>query len=522
MTDFIRDPDDPTFHPVRDVLERNITTQLRKIAFSAMVYGALVIVCLGGVVWGIYYAFDDVLPVHWSATAPVLEFPVDLLFYNFVMPLAIKSIKPSDGLHNLYDWWFHRCARFLRLTNFFFDQRQADEEGHHVRRTWWDVLSGKQGDLQHPVIGEGQQARADQDGRDTYFLRDGRFVRAPSSDQVRIPKGSQVFLEVTEDNKRVDGAPDSDNGLHGSNSDMFTKVYIPPFFRIRIAAFILSIWAFAAVTGVGITILPLITGRKILSKYFLSRGPLNDIYCFSAGMCVVGVAAYAMFYCRAGLAAAKDQLRPYLNSPGRACIGVFRAIKSTLRLLYVFTAFSVLFPSLVALVLELYVMIPMHTYFGRSHTHVIHFVQDWTLGVLYVQMTVKFMLWNSTTRPATALKHIFQDDWLKPDVRLTTRALVLPFTLAVSVAVVVPLAFGFFLNSTIFVSSPDLQWKVYRYAYPCTFFTSAAVWFAYMVRRQVDIWRVNVRDDVYLIGERLHNFSDKRTKETGASRRVGA
>lgn len=32
---FIRDPDDPTFHPVRDVLERNVVTQLRKIAFSA-------------------------------------------------------------------------------------------------------------------------------------------------------------------------------------------------------------------------------------------------------------------------------------------------------------------------------------------------------------------------------------------------------------------------------------------------------------------------------------------------------
>ncbi|KAH0356764.1 hypothetical protein KCU81_g434, partial [Aureobasidium melanogenum] len=38
---FIRDPDDPTFHPVRDVLERSVTTQLRKIAFSGLVYGGL-------------------------------------------------------------------------------------------------------------------------------------------------------------------------------------------------------------------------------------------------------------------------------------------------------------------------------------------------------------------------------------------------------------------------------------------------------------------------------------------------
>ena len=91
----------------------------------------------------------------------------------------------------------------------------------------------KKGDVEHPVVSEAQHARAEGEP-DVYFLRDGRFVRAPASDQVRIPKGSQVFLEVTEDNKRVDGAPDSDYGLHGWNSDMFTKVYIPsnPIFRI--------------------------------------------------------------------------------------------------------------------------------------------------------------------------------------------------------------------------------------------------------------------------------------------------
>lgn len=520
MTDFIRDPDDPTFHPVRDVLERNITTQLRKIAFSAMVYGALVIVCLGGVVWGLHYSFDGVLPVHWSATVPVLEFPVDLLFYNFVMPLAIKSLKPSDGLHNLYDWWFHRCARLLRLTDFFFGKRKPDEEGHHVRRTWVDVLSGKKGDIKRPVIGAEAQSRADKNGCDAYFLRDGRFVRAPASDQVRIPKGSKVFLEVTEDNKRVDGVPDSDNGLHGWNSDMFAKVYVPPFFRIRIAAFILSIWGFAAVTGVGITVLPLVTGRKMLSSYSSSHVPLNDIYAFSTGICVVGGAAYAVLYCRTGFAVVKDYLQPYLRSPREAFLGFSNAVATTFRLLYVFAAFSVLLPSLVALLLELYVLVPLHTYFGGTQSHVIHFVQDWTLGVLYVQMAVKFMLWNSTSRPAAALNGIFHESWLQPNVRLATRALLLPVTLAAAAAVTTPLALGFVINSSVFASSPDLQAKVYRYAYPLTLILSLVVWVSYLVRRQVDIWRVNVRDDVYLIGERLHNLSDKRARDAGVSRRV--
>ena len=102
--DFIRDPDDPEFHPVRDVLERSFFTQLRKILFSALVYGGLVIVCLGGVVWGIRFAFSNVLPIHYSSNEPVLEFPVDLLFYNFLMPLAVKILKPSHALHAMYTW----------------------------------------------------------------------------------------------------------------------------------------------------------------------------------------------------------------------------------------------------------------------------------------------------------------------------------------------------------------------------------------------------------------------------------
>ncbi|KAF7594536.1 hypothetical protein BBP40_008983 [Aspergillus hancockii] len=513
---FIRDPDDPTFHPVRDVLERNITTQLRKIAFSALVYGTLVTICLGGVVWGLYYAFDGVLPIHWSATMPVLEFPVDLLFYNFIMPLVIRSIKPSDGLHGLYNWWFHKCARFLRLTNFFFGERQPDEEGRHVRRTWWATLSQAKGDIDHPVVGEGQRHVAD---LDAYFIRDGKFVRAPASDQVRIPKGNSVFLEVSESNERVDGAPDTNEGLHGRTNAQFTKVYIPPFFRTRIAAFILLIWVFAASTGVGITVIPLVVGRKMMSSYFPNR-PVNDIYAFSTGISIVGSAAYLAVYCHTSFAAVNDRLRSYLQSPRQACLGLTSAVANSLRLIYIALAFSVFLPSLFALVMELYVLVPVHTYLDGAQAHVIHFVQDWTIGVLYVQMAIKFVLWYSTSRPAAALNGIFRDGWLKPNVKLATRALLLPVIFLTAIAVALPLSGGFLVNSTVFYSTPDVHPKVYRYAYPLTLSVSLLMWLAFLAHRQVEIWRVNIRDDVYLIGERLHNFREKRAKDVGVPRRV--
>ncbi|KKA21175.1 RING finger membrane protein [Rasamsonia emersonii CBS 393.64] len=511
---FIRDPDDPTFHPVRDVLERNIMTQLRKIAFSALVYGALVIVCLGGVVWGLSFAFEGVLPIHWSSNIPVLEFPVDLLFYNFVMPFLIRSLKPSDGLHAMYDWWFHKCARLLRLTEFLFGERRRDEEGRHVRRTWRDVFAGKKGDPEHPVVGEEQRRIAEKEGRDVYFLRDGRYVRAPASDQVRIPKGGQVFLEVTEDNKRVDGAPDRDDGLHGRKSDMFTKVYIPPFFRLRIAAFIFLIWVFAAITGVGVTVVPLVLGRRMISSLFPSAIRVNDIYAFSAGIYVLGGAAYALCYCRTGYSILKERLRPVFASPRQAIAGAREVALQTLRLIYVSAAFVLFIPSLFALLTELYVLVPLHTYLEDHQTHVIHFIQDWTLGVLYVQMALKFIQWRSTSRPALALNAIVRDGWLRPNASIATRAFILPVSVLALCAVVLPLFLGFIVNTVLFHNSAAaIHAKVYRYSYPASFMAGLMVWFAYLLRRQVEVWRAHIRDDVYLIGERLHNFGEKRARD---------
>ncbi|KAL2803018.1 hypothetical protein BJX63DRAFT_89750 [Aspergillus granulosus] len=507
---FIRDPDDPTFHPVRDVLERNITTQLRKIAFSALVYGALVIVCLGGIVWGIYYGFDGVLPAHWSSSDPVLEFPIDLLFYNFGIPLAIKAFKPSDGLHSLYNWWFRKCARFLRLSDFFFGERRKDEEEDDQNDSWWCLISGRKAD---------QKSDMDEKDSTTQSKRSGKFVRAPFSDQVRIPKGSPVFVEVSESNERLDGKPENDTGLHGRLNDMFTKVYIPPYFRTRIAAFLFMIWMFAAATGVGVTVLPLVIGRRVMSYYVPGR-PVNDVYAFSTGMGVVCIVACIVASCRAGFSMVRDRIGPYLRSPWEALRGVADVLLRGIRLAYIVTSFLIFLPAIFALAIELYVLIPIHTYLGGEQDHVIHFVQDWTLGVLYVQMAVRLAMWHTRSRPAAVLNGIFHNGWLMPNVKLATRALLLPMTLLALIAVILPLSFGFVLNSVMFSSQPELQPKVYRYMYPATLIMGVATWLVYLACRQVEVWKVSIRDEFYLIGERLHNFREKRAREVGAPPRI--
>ncbi|ATY65008.1 RING finger membrane [Cordyceps militaris] len=461
---FIRDPDDPEFHPVRDVLERNLITQLRKILFSAFVYGALVIICLGGVVWGLSTALPTVLPIHYSSNEPVLEFPVDLLFYNFLMPLAIKFFKPGDGIHAMYTWWFRRCARALRLTSFLFGDRKIDEEGNlrlsdsegtgmlrslflgvdqsnkTVVKSWKDTIAGDVGVETEKADPETLKAHKEHLVQSKQLVVDGKFVRAPASDRVKITKGRKVFLAVDGENKRQDG--NEDNDLYAS--DQYRNVYVPPRFKSRIFLFILFIWIFAAFTGVGLTIAPLVIGRMIFKALIPDYVRTNDIYAFSIGICILGVVSYLAIYSRSVL----DRVHGWMMTAKeevaarRAASRAFSAFVWAIQLLYTYFFLAVVFPLLIALLLELYVAIPLHTYrnpptaatmesdkakYLSQGRHTVRLTQGWTLGLLYIKLGSRMITsLFPESRAAVAVRTVLRRGWQRPDVGVFTRAFVIP------------------------------------------------------------------------------------------------
>ncbi len=521
---FIRDLDDPTFHPVRDVLERPIATQLSKIAFSGLVYGGLVILCLGGIVW-VVSMVDGIFPIHWTSNEPILEFPIDLLFYNFLLPILVRSVEPSEKLNAMYEWWFRKCARWLRLTNFMFNEQQDDEQGRHVRRTWSAVFQRKRADVDKPVIGEDRRTLADDRQLETYFLRDGRFVRAPGSDSVRIPKGGRVFLEVDENNDRTDGQPDEGDGPHGKKNDNFVKVYIPPMFRARIAAFVIQVWAFAAVSGIFFTILPLWLGRKSILLITQSTRPPNDLYAFSVGLYICGIVAYAFSYYKLCKDWISGKIQHYFKDTNEALPRLWSSAAYFSGLAYMGITFGFILPFLFSTLVELYFVTPLHTYLTSTYNPqhpayisavlppTIHVIQTWTLGLVYLRVILRAVTNHSDaqTRAATAIRSILRKGFWHPDVRLATRAFILPSLVLSFILLVAPLGLGWTMNATL--RQPELQAKVYRYAYPGILAVALALYCALLLKRQVGVWRTRIRDDVYLIGERLHNFGEAQRRQ---------
>ncbi|KAK3331588.1 hypothetical protein B0T19DRAFT_413614 [Cercophora scortea] len=591
---FIRDPDDPEFHPVKDVLERNVTTQLRKILFSAFVYGALVLVCLGGVVWGLSLALPNVLPIHYSSNEPVLEFPIDLLFYNFLMPLAAKFFKPSDGLHAMYTWWFRKCARALRITWFLFGERRIDEEGHlalkrdspYHRKPWWQKVfleldsTGEvvpktwrdtfEGGKAKPTAVIQVEKMISLASKKTVLLRtgqlipDGRFVRTPASDQVKIPKGERVFLEVTENNTRMDGKIDRPETDMYSTSE-YQLVYVPPNFRFRMFLFIMFIWIFAAVTGVSITIIPLVFGRRMFKLFVPEHILTNDIYAFSIGVYVLGSAAYALLHLRSIYRTASQ----WVTAAAKSAINrgrVRRVFHVTLRIskiAYAYFFILLVFPLLVASLMELYALVPLHEFMysmllkggdvrgsatadqiiNVNPRHTIRVVQAWTIGLLYLKLGSRAITgWFGGTRLAAAVRAVLRRGWLDPDLGVLTRAFVIPSLIFWVVAVAAPLLFAKFtiakgLTEAVIHASgavvadgvPSQQLYdaylvlIYRLSFPFMALGVAVFIGLWNMVGVLHSWNVRIRDEAYLIGERLHNFGvvNSQPKRGGAWRASG-
>jgi E3 ubiquitin-protein ligase MARCH6 len=562
---FIRDPDDPEFHPVRDVLERSVTTQLRKILFSAFVYGALVMMCLGGVVWGLYLALSNVLPIHYTSNEPVLEFPIDLLFYNFVMPSAVRFFKPNHALHAMYTWWFRRSARALRITWFLFGDWRVDEEGRLalradspdrrlpfwrqwflevdgdgqvVARSWRGILEGgtaDQPDMEkagHDFLYNVTKTSLVRSGQ---LVPDGRFVRTPASDQVKIPKGTPVFFDVNEDNTRIDGAPDEpQTDMYASKQ--YQLVYVPPHFRFRVFLFILSIWLFAAATGVGLTIVPLVFGRWMFRQLIPGHIRTNDVYAFSIGVHVLGVAAYALFHVQSIYEAAGQQLAAAAASVSRR-EGLRRALDGVAhvaRVVYAYSVVFVVFPLLVASLMELYALIPLHEMMysavlkrdapAANPAHTVRVVQAWTIGLLYLKLAMRITnTWFRGSRVSNAARAVLRRGWLDPDVSILTRSFVVPGLAVWLAAVATPLVLARVgiadgLAETAMQKlakadgAPDQTLYdacvvlIYRMSFPLMALAVVSALTLWSVVGVFRSWQVRIRDEAYLIGERLHNF----------------
>ena len=202
---------------------------------------------------------------------------------------------------------------------------------------------------------------------------------------------------------------------------------------------------------------------------------------------------------------------------------------NVLGVLYVYIALGVVIPGLFALNMDLYLLIPLRMIFAQSlDPPSLHLVHDWALGLMYLKVLSQVMLINGDTPMARGMRNMFRDGWFRPDVHLATKRFILPLTIYLLVALGLPVILGYaFINAPQSLRFLDLihyldqrfEWfnigtetmptsTVYLLAYPVIAVLATMGASAIGCKYLTDKWWQEVRDEIYMVGELLHNVSD--------------
>ncbi|KAF8625036.1 hypothetical protein AX17_006950 [Amanita inopinata Kibby_2008] len=509
---FIKDPQDQNSHPIRDILDRPALTQLRKIGISGIMYSGMVVCVVGSVAGLLILGDKSIMPFRWKNREPLSHVPVDLLFLHLVLPYTMRYFRPKKVVKKFATAIWKYLATKLRLTSYFFGGRHHSEE--YTPTTWRDVFMQSHDDLD-----------------DAEHVFDGSFRRVPATDQLALPRDMRATAPVTEHGEPVDAEAQNLMRMQDAEAEKaqrdvkkdYMVVYLPPHFRYRIFCFIGLMWCICAML-LGLSVaLPIQLGRSFF-KVFTSR-EVHDGYSLIVGF-------YLLWLCYI-IGKAVDRLdkrrqRRGLEGP-RADLRIFVVKRGLLwfaKFVYMALFLGIVVPTLMALVVDLYIVLPLRLTLKPDMTPRIRIVDAWALGLLYAKIVFHVHRIHPANQITRGLQRIMDNGWTHPDPATATKEVIAPLTAGLLGMIVLPGAL--FKLTQFLLPSVDFGGKfIFMHVYPGIFVVAGLMRSAMVLHDLFSTWSQTVRDKEFLVEMRLLNHDsekadDKKDSRTPETRGVAA
>jgi len=499
---FVKDPQDQNAHPIRDILDRPTLTQLRKICVSGMMYSIVVGCVVGSVAGLLLLGSKSIMPFRWKNREPLSNVPIDLLFLHLVLPHTMHHFRPKKTVKDFAKVIWKFLAARLRLTSYFFGDRHPDEE---YTPNHWRILS-----LRLPEL-----------LLDVNPIHDGCFRRVPATDHLALPRDVRATAPVTENGEPVDDAARTLIALQNDEAEKakrnakedYIVVYIPPHFRQRLITFIALIWVIGAfLLGVSVA-LPIQLGRSFFAL-FVSR-EVHDGYSFIIGF-------YLLWACYLiGTAIDRlDKRRQRISSDGpRADLRLLivkRGLLWTAKALYMIIFLGIVIPTLVAFVVDLYVVLPVRFTLHPEVTPRIRVVDAWALGLLYAKIALHTNRIQPQNRITTGIQHIIDNGWTLLNPVQATTEVIGPITGGLLGMIFIP---GVVFRCVQYLlPSMHVDDKfIFLHVYPGIFMTAGLVRSNVVLYGMLSKWSQSIRDKEFLVEMRLRNHEPEKVnvKEGG-------
>lgn len=500
---FIKDPQDQNFHPIRDILDRPTFTQFRKLLISAFMYAMVVACGVATLAVLLFVGNRSIFPLRWKTREPISTVPVDLIFLQFALPYTIRYLRPRRFFHRWAVRIWKLVAARLRLTSYMFGERHSDEEFTAKFDSWIPFLRRSLSDVEAASK-----------------TSDGTFRRVPASDNIALPKDMRATAEVLENGtpanpiaEELVAAQDAEalKAKRDIKND-YLIVYFPPNFRLRIFGFIASVWVIVAVLAAIFIAVPVQLGRHFFCLF--TSKVLHDGYSFLAGL-------YLLWACYLVTKTVErmDKRRQRRGGDGpRAEFAVFFVKRSLLwlsKIAYMGIFLGIIIPILFALVIDMYIIMPVRLTLNPTLAIHIRIVDMWALGLVYGKI---FMRINR--RPqfdvGRGVVTIINNGWTHPDPKQATKEVIMPLVVGLFGMLVLPAAVVWGLRE--FFDLPLSPKFMFMHAYPGIFATVGLYRASMATLRLLSSWSQAIRDKEFLVEMRLQNLEPVATNETNAQK----
>ncbi|KAI8373702.1 hypothetical protein BD560DRAFT_93314 [Blakeslea trispora] len=505
---FIRDPNDPQFHPIREIIERPGLFQLRKIIASALIYLAVIMVGVGGIVHALDITSGQaILPLRWNfsfSRIPLSVVPVDLIILQLGLPALVKHFKPMVILKKLFVSWMKFTGRQLRLSSFLFGQRKADEEGALVYHDWVAWLKRTK-PMRFPQDGTIENIV----GHDVSYIWEGQLLRVPRHDNVPVAERRRMLVPVDpctllplDETERQLGHP----AVNATDDEEVntTIVYGPPQFQKRILAFVGFMWLSCSFFLCSMVVLPILLGRTLFDIILNSEEKeVHDIYSFFVGAFVItsiGVVCCQIYNTVRDIAS-QTSLQGVLET-------MWYRTKQWSCWIYKWFVFAISFglliPVSLGILIELYSILPLKKLNDEEYS--IEVATTWVNGfafMILLHFVVKLLPNNRIHR---ALNNVFREGIHNMNVRLCIEQIISPFSLFCLAAIGLPSIIAYINLKVITRISPELRFKFMQIVYPVALIGVGSYYLTNFLYKIVARLAENIREDNYLVGRTLHNL----------------
>ncbi|XP_053677387.1 E3 ubiquitin-protein ligase MARCHF6 isoform X2 [Anopheles nili] len=455
---FLRNLNDPDFSPIQEMIHLSIMNHMRRLISSAIIFGSAVLLMLWAPIQILKNFWPTFLPYTLSGDSEVNEISLQLLLLQFVLPSFFEQSHTRIWLKGLVHIWCNVVARMLGIKSYLLgaDIRPNEDEAAQARP--------------QPDVGAAGFAAAHQ----AMIQRD-------------FPVGFQPYER-------------------------------PKFFAIRLMGLLVLTCISLAIGSLAVLTVPVWIGRHGMALGSMGSNIAPPPNAVSAGtetpvrpheLYTIAVGMYLCWLISRGIAVAVNLL-PQGREAVIARVKHWISIATSYAMIMVvFVLMLGVIPLMFGLLLELVVVIPLRV--PPDQTPVLFLWQDWALGVLYTKIACALTLMGPDWALKRAIEQAYRDGLGHMNLSFIVRELGLPVITCFGLALAVPYVIAHSILP-VFFTNPLTRTLIARQIYPFFLLIAFVIGIVVLQVRQFKKLYVAIKNDKYLVGQRLVNYDHQRKK----------